>query len=80
MKQENIISILIFVSALFLIVIGIGLSVFTQTVTKYRYVYGFNVPYQETIQPYIGVGILIIITGVGCLIFAFVRLRIFEKV
>ena len=66
---------MLFVLGLFLIAVGIILSTVTQTVTKYRNVYGFQVPYQETIQPYVGVGGFMVLVGIIVLVVAFIRTR-----
>ena len=66
---------MLFVLGFFLIAVGIILSTVTQTVTKYRNVYGFQVPYQETIQPYVGVGGFMVLVGIIVLVVAFIRTR-----
>jgi uncharacterized membrane protein YidH (DUF202 family) len=66
-------SVMLFVLGLFLIAVGIGLSTVTQTVTRYRDVYGIQVPYQETIQPYVGVGGFMVLVGIIALVVAFIR-------
>jgi len=68
-------SVMLFVLGLFLIAVGIILSTVTQTVTKYRNVYGFQVPYQETIQPYVGVGGFMVLVGIIVLVVAFISTR-----
>jgi len=40
-------SVMLFVLGLFLIAVGIGLSTVTQTVTRYRDVYGIQVPIKK---------------------------------
>ena len=79
MNENRTMSIMLFVLGLFLIAVGIGLSTVTQTVTRYRNVYGFQGPYQETIQPYIGVGILMVIIGLIVLVVAFVKTQTKKK-
>jgi uncharacterized membrane protein YidH (DUF202 family) len=73
MSENRTMSIMLFVLGLFLIAVGIGLSTVTQTVTRYRNVYGFQVPYQETIQPYVGVGVFMVLFGIIVLVVAFIR-------
>ena len=79
MSETRTLSIMLFVLGLFLIAVEIGLSTVTQTVTRYRYYYGFQIPYQETIQPYIGVGILMVIIGLIVLVVAFVKTQTKKK-
>jgi len=66
---------MLFVLGFFLIAVGIILSTVTQTVTRYRNVYGFQVPYQETIQPYVGVGGFMVLVGIIVLVVAFISTR-----
>jgi uncharacterized membrane protein YidH (DUF202 family) len=75
MSENRTVSIMLFVLGLFLIAIGIGISTVTQTVTRYRNYYGFQIPYQETIQPYVGIGAVMAIFGVIVLIGAFIKTR-----
>jgi len=75
MSENRTVSIMLFVLGLFLIAVGIGLSTVTQTVTRYRNYYGFQIPYQETIQPYAGVGAVMVIFGIIVLISAFIKTR-----
>lgn len=79
MSETRTVSIMLFVLGLFLIAVGIGLATVTQTVTRYRDYYGFQIPYQETIQPYIGVGILMVIIGLIVLVVAFIKTQTKEK-
>jgi len=73
MSENKTVSIMLFVLGLFLIAVGIGLSTVTQTVTRYRNYYGFQIPYQETIQPYVGIGAVMVIFGIIVLIGAFIK-------
>lgn len=75
MSENRTLSIMLFVLGLFLIAVGIGLSTVTQTVTRYRNYYGFQIPYQETIQPYAGVGVVMVIFGIIALVGAFIKTR-----
>ncbi|MCJ7768077.1 hypothetical protein MUP79_06780 [Candidatus Bathyarchaeota archaeon] len=58
-----------------LVAVGIYLSIITQTETRYRDFLGYQVPYQEKIQPYVGVGVLIIIVGTVVIIGTFMKNR-----
>jgi hypothetical protein len=73
-KSRNV-SIALCVVGLSLIAVGIGLSIITQTETSYRDFLGYQVPYQETVRPYVGVGVLIIIVGVVVIIGAIIQNR-----
>jgi uncharacterized membrane protein YidH (DUF202 family) len=73
MSENRTVSIMLFVLGLFLIAVGIGLSTVTQTVTRYRNYYGFQIPYQETIQPYVGIGAVMVIFDIIVLIGAFIK-------
>jgi len=64
---------MLFVLGLFLFAVGIGLTTVTQTVTIYRNYYGIQIPYQETIQPYIGIGVVMVIVGIIILLVAFIK-------
>jgi cytochrome c biogenesis protein CcdA len=64
MSENRTMSIMLFVLGLFLIAVGIGLSTVTQTVTT---------PHQETIHPYVGVGVFMVLFGIIVLVFAFIR-------
>ena len=75
MSENRTMSAMLFVLGLFLIAVGIGLSTVTQTVTRYRNVYGIQVPYQETIQPYVGVGGFMVLFGIIALVVALIRTR-----
>jgi hypothetical protein len=73
MSENKTTSIMLFVLGLFLIAIGIGLSTITQTVIRYEYFYGYSIPVgQETIQPYVGIGAVLVIFGIIILIGAFI--------
>jgi len=74
-KNSNWLSIMLFVLALSLLAIGIGLATVTQQVTRYRYYYGFKIPYTETIYPYQGVSVQMIIFAIIVLIIAFVPIK-----
>lgn len=73
MSESRTTAIMLFILGLFLIAIGIGLSTVTQTVTRYRSYYGFQIPYQATIYPYQGAGVLMVLFGIIVLIAAFVK-------
>jgi uncharacterized membrane protein YidH (DUF202 family) len=73
MSENRTVSIMLFVLGLFLIAVGIGLSTVTQTVTRYRNYYGFQIPYQETIQPYVGIGAVMVIFDIIVLIGGFIK-------
>ena len=75
MSENRTTSIMLFVSGLFLIAVGIGLFTVTQTITRYRNYYGFQIPYQETIHPYEGIGAIMVIFGIIVLIGAFIKTR-----
>ncbi|MDH5635929.1 MAG: hypothetical protein OEY47_04610 [Candidatus Bathyarchaeota archaeon] len=75
MSENRTMSGMLFVLGFFLIAVGIILSTVTQTVTRYRNVYGFQVPYQETIQPYVGVGGFMVLVGIIVLVVAFISTR-----
>ena len=79
MSENRTVSIMLFVLGLFLIAVGIGLSTVTQTVTRYRNYFGIQVPYQETIQPYVSVGILMVIIGLIVLVVAFIKTQTKKK-
>lgn len=79
MSESRTLSMMLFVLGLFLIAVGIGLSTVTQTVTRYRYYYGFQIPYQETIQPYVGVGVVMVIFGIIFLVVAFIKAQTKKK-
>jgi len=69
-------AIMLFVLGLFFIAVGIGLSTVTQTVTRYFLsYYGIQVPYQATVYPYQGIGVLMALFGIIILIVAFVKTR-----
>jgi hypothetical protein len=55
--------------------IGIGIATITENATRYRNVYGFNVPYQETIHPYDSAGVFLAIIGIIVLVVAFIKTR-----
>ena len=59
---------MIFVLGLVLLVIGFSLTVITQEVTRYRDVFGFQVPYKTTEQPYQGIGILLVVSSIALII------------
>jgi hypothetical protein len=63
------------VLGLSLVAVGIYLSIITQTETRYRDFLGYQVPYQEKVQPYVGVGVLIIIVGTVVIIGTFMKNR-----
>ena len=73
MSENRTLSIMLFVLGLFLFAVGIGLTTVTQTVTRYRNYYGIQIPYQETIQPYIGIGVVMVIVGIIILLVAFIK-------
>jgi len=73
MSENRTMSVMLFVLGLFLIAVGIGLFTVTQTVTRYRN--GFQVPYQETIQPYVGVGGFMVLFGIIVLVVVLIRTR-----
>jgi len=73
MSQDRTMSIMLFVLGLFLIALGVGLATVTETVTRYRNVYGFQVPYQTTIRPYESAGVFLAIIGIAVLGFAFYK-------
>lgn len=75
MSENQTMAIMLFVLGLFFIAVGIGLSTVTQTVTRYRSYYGIQVPYQATVYPYQGVGVLMALFGIIILIVAFVKTR-----
>ena len=75
MSENRTISIMLFVLGLFLIAIGIGIATITETVTRYRNVYGFQVPYQVTIHPYDSAGVFLAIIGFIVLGVAFIKAR-----
>jgi len=75
LSENQTMAIMLFVLGLFSITVGIGLSTVTQTVTRYRSYYGFQVPYQATVYPYQGVGVLMALFGIIILIVAFVKTR-----
>jgi hypothetical protein len=73
-KSRNV-SIALCVLGLSLIAVGIGLSIITQTETRYRDFLGYQVPYQEKVRPYVGVGVLIIVVGIVAIIGAIIKNR-----
>ena len=73
MSENRTMAIMLFVLGLFLIATGIGLATVTETVTRYRNVYGFQVPYQITVRPYESAGVFLAITGIAVLGFAFYK-------
>jgi len=75
LSENQTMAIMLFVLGLFSITVGIGLSTVTQTVTRYRSYYGIQVPYQATVYPYQGVGVLMALFGIIILIVAFVKTR-----
>ena len=64
-----------FVLGIFLIIVGIGLTLITQTVTEFRDFYGMQIPVRVTIYPYQGLGIFLVIFGIVVLTFAFLKTR-----
>ncbi len=83
MSQDKTVSIMLFVLGLFLIAVGIGLSTITQTVivTTQTTIYGIPVqyPHAETVQPYVGVGAVMVLFGIIVLVVAFVKARTSKK-
>ncbi len=75
MSENKTMAIMLFVLGLFLIAVGIGLSTVTQTVTRYRSYFGVQIPYQATIYPYQGVGVVMALFGIIVLVVAFVKTR-----
>lgn len=75
MSEERDVPVMLFVVSLFFIVGGIALCTITQNVTTYTTYGGLQVPLQETIQPYIGIGVLSALTGLILLIFAVTRMK-----
>jgi len=69
MSGNRTLSILLFVLGLELIIVGIIFFRLTQTVTRYV----DYVSYQETIQPFLGIGTLLVILGIIVLFVAFKR-------
>jgi uncharacterized membrane protein len=72
MSEDKTASIVLFVMGLFFVALGTALMIITETVTRYRSISYFQIPYQETIHPYsyegafmLIVGILALIVGVG---------------
>jgi hypothetical protein len=65
----------LYVLGLSLLAIGIALSIITQTETRYREIFGQQIPHQEKVQPYVGVGILVLIGGTVAIITAFTKDR-----
>jgi uncharacterized membrane protein YidH (DUF202 family) len=75
MGENQTVSIMLFVLGLFLVAIGIGLSTVTQMVTNHRNYpfYRYVTLYQETIQPYVSIGAIMVIVGIVVLIGAFIN-------
>jgi uncharacterized membrane protein HdeD (DUF308 family) len=65
-----------FVLGLFLIAVGIGLSTVTQTVTTYTNYFGYQIPSgQQTVYPYVSIGLVMVIVGIIVLVGAFIKTR-----
>ena len=75
MGRSRNVTIALCVLGLSLVAVGIYLSIITQTETRYRDFLGYQVPYQEKVQPYVGVGVLIIIVGTVVIIGTFMKNR-----
>jgi len=75
MGRSRNVTIALCVLGLSLVAVGICLSIITQTETRYRDFLGYQVPYQEKVQPYVGVGVLIIIVGTVVIIGTFMKNR-----
>jgi hypothetical protein len=75
MDRSRNVTIALCVLGLSLVAVGIYLSIITQTETRYRDFLGYQVPYQEKVQPYVGVGVLIIIVGTVVIIGTFMKNR-----
>ncbi len=73
-KRRNV-TIALYVLGLSLLAVGIGLSIITQTETRYREIFGQQIPHQEKVQPYVGVGVLVLIVGTVVIITAFINNR-----
>ena len=55
---------MVFILGLSLLIIGFVLSVVNREETRYRNVFGFQVPYQVTVYPFQPIGVLLIFVGV----------------
>jgi len=75
MSENKTVSIMLFVLGLFLIAVGIGLSTVTQTVIRWIDFSG----YRETIQPYLGIGGVMVIFGIILQVVAFIMTQTKKK-
>ncbi len=76
MIENRTVSIILFILGLFLIAVGIGLSMVTQTVITYTDYYGNQVPTGvQTIYPYVSIGLVMLTVGIIVLVGAFIKTR-----
>jgi hypothetical protein len=73
MGENRTLSIMLFVLGIALIAIGIGISTITQAETRYQNILGIQVPYEVAVQPYVGVGIVMVIVGAVAVVGALVN-------
>ena len=64
MSENRNLPVMLSILGIFLIAIGIGLAYF-----------GVEVPEQRTVQPFVGVGVMLAFLGIIVLIVAFVKMR-----